>query len=260
MTRDARLFLINWFDKYVNRYRNANRALPAALELKYAHSLRVADNARLIAVELALAKEEVILAEGCGLLHDIGRFAQYEHYGSFSDADTVDHGLKGRLVLEAEALPERISASDWACIACAVDYHNRKTGDIPADLPADAQRLLKIIRDADKLDIMDLVLQSVIRDGFLDLPDMLPHIRLSRELTPDIIEEMRKGKSISISNLRTLADFLVMLASWFYDLNFAPTGRLAVSRNILQRLEQELPDHRLVRNMLEDIKTTLTKR
>lgn len=260
MTQDVRLFLINWFDQYVNRYRNASRALPAALELKYAHSLRVSDNAHLIACGLALPKEEVILAEGCGRLHDIGRFPQYEYYGSFSDADTMGHGTAGRRTMEAEGLPERIDSGDWACIACAVEYHNRKTGDIPADLPADAQRLLKIIRDADKLDIMDLALQSIIRDGFLELPDMLPHIRLSRELTPDIIEEMRKGKSISISNLRTLADFLVMLASWFYDLNYAPTGRLALSRNILQRLEQELPDHRLVRNMLEDIKTTLTKR
>ncbi|MFO7568487.1 MAG: HD domain-containing protein [Smithellaceae bacterium] len=260
MTQDIRLFLIHWFDQYVNRYRGEGGILPATLELKYAHSLRVAENARLIACGLVLEQQDVILAEGCGLLHDIGRFAQYDCYGSFSDADTVDHGLQGRLTLETEALPERFNTSDWAGIACAVEYHNRKTDDIPADLPADARRLLKIIRDADKLDIMDLVLQSVIRDGFLDLPGMLPHIRLSRELTPDVIEEIRKGKSISISKLRTLADFLLMLASWFYDLNYSLSVKLAVSRNILQRLERELPDHRLVRKMLEDIKTTLTKR
>ncbi len=228
MTKNSRLFIIQWFDQYVNRYRNTDGVLPAALELKYLHSRRVAENARIIAEDLDLSQAEIILAEGCGLVHDIGRFPQYTRYGSFHDADTVDHGMEGRKTLEGEKMPSLIAQEDWKQMACAVEYHNRKASDIPANLSGAAGLTLRLVRDADKLDIMDLVLQSINRDGFTDLPDM--------------------------SNLSTVADFMAMLASWFYDLNYAPTRKLATQRKIIQRIEQELPDTKAVRELLDDIK------
>lgn len=254
MTKDSRLFIIQWFDQYVNRYRNTDGVLPAALELKYLHSRRVAKNARIIAEDLDLSQAEIILAEGCGLVHDIGRFPQYARYGSFHDANTVDHGMEGRKTLEGEKMPSLIAQEDWKQMACAVEYHNRKASDIPANLSGAAGLTLRLVRDADKLDIMDLVLQSINRDGFTALPDMLPHIRLEQELTPGVIETVIKTKTISISNLSTVADFMVMLASWFYDLNHAPTRKLATQRKIIQRIEQELPDTKAVRELLDDIK------
>ena len=254
MTRDLHFFLTEWFDQYVNRYRGVDGLLPAALELKHTHSKRVAENARLIAGGIELADDVVLLAEVCGLVHDIGRFTQYTRYGSFSDPVTVDHGRAGRRILEAEKLPEMLNAGDWSQMACSVEYHNRKASDIPAGIPAETECLLKLIRDADKLDIMDLVLKSVHRDGFRELPDMLPHISTSRELTAAVIDEVIKTKTVSTGSLATVTDFLIMLASWFYDLNYAVTRRLAVSRSIIERLQQEMPDTPAVRALLNDIR------
>ena len=254
MTRDFRLFLNDWFDRYMQRYRDAKGVLPAALELKYRHSRHVAENARMIAEGLGLTPAEILLAEGCGLVHDIGRFPQYDRYGSFRDANTMDHGAAGRQTLEKEGLPLLIDADDWKRMACAVEYHNRKTADIPKNIPDDELRFLKLIRDADKLDIMELVMQSVARDGFSELFDMLPHIRLGQELTPLVMEEVQKTKTVSVESLQTVTDFLVMLASWFYDFNYAPARRLAASRDIIGRLERELPDTEAIRELLADIK------
>lgn len=257
MTENAQLFLADWFERYVNRYRDACGALPFALELKYAHSLRVAENARLITEGIGLAPEDVQLSYLCGLVHDIGRFIQYSRYGSFRDADTLDHGFAGRQVLEEEGLASYFSPDHWVRMACGVEYHNRKTNRIPAGLSAEARRLLNIIRDADKLDIMDLVLQSVTRDGFRELPDMLPHIRLNRELTPAVLEEFQKNKTISSGSLATLADFLVMLATWFYDLNYLPSRQLAVQRDLPGRLASELPDDPVARKVFARIRKTV---
>lgn len=254
-TQNIRTILAEWFDRYVGRYRSQEGLLPFALELKYGHSHRVAENARLIAEGIGLAPDDVQLAYLCGLLHDIGRFIQHERYGSFRDADTLDHGLAGRQVLEEENLSSCFSPENWMRMVSAVEYHNRKTNAIPAGLSAKTQELLNIIRDADKLDIMDLVLQSVARDGFRDLPDMLPHIRLSRELTPAVLEEFQKNKTISTDSLATVTDFLVMLATWFYDFNYAPSRRLAVSSRMIERLEKELPDAANIRRLLDDIKS-----
>ena len=260
MTKRERDSLQIWFERYVNRYRNADGVLPAALELKYHHSRRVADNARLIAQMLGWGQAEILIAESCGLIHDIGRFPQHFRYGSFHDADTVDHGRAGRLLLQEEGMPLLLKDDEWQKISCAVEYHNKKVSDIPRDLSHQAVLLLNLIRDADKLDIMDLVTNSVSDSGFKELPDMLPHITSGRELTPEVIEEVLKTKTVSVANLRTVTDFLMMMVSWFYDLNYSPSLRLTADRRILERIEKELPEHESVRNLLNDVKTLFVKK
>lgn len=254
MTQDSKTFLNDWFERDVNRYRNADGVLPAALELKYYHSRRVADNARLIAQMLGWGQTDILLAESCGLIHDIGRFSQHLSYGSFHDADTVDHGRAGRLLLEEEGIPAHLNYNEWLKISHAVEYHNKKVSDIPDNLPSDAVLLLKLIRDADKLDIMDLVINSVSANGFKELPDMLPHITPGRELTSVVIEEILKTKTVSVTNLRSVTDFLMMMVSWFYDFNYAPSLILAGNRRILERIEKELPEHESISDLLSDVK------
>ena len=229
--------------------------LSSPFKLKHLHSLRVAENAALIAAGLGLAQEEIELARAAGLLHDTGRFPQFARYGSFKDADTVDHGLEGRRVLE-EAAPFA-DADGRERLLCAVQYHNRKAEDIPPGLPAAQSDLLRLVRDADKLDIMDIVLDSIDADGFKDLPGMLPNIKLSRELTPGVLDKALNGESLSSGKLSTLADFLVMLASWFYDLNYIPSRRLAAQRGILPRIRGKLPDTAGIREFFSDIKETM---
>jgi hypothetical protein len=257
MTNEVKSLLHTWFESYINRFRDANGILPPALELKYFHSLRVAENARIIAEGFGLSAAEISLAHGCGLLHDIGRFTQFVNYGSFRDANTVDHGVEGLRVLAAEGLRPLLSKDDWPPIACAVEYHNKKAANLPDKLSRAEELFLRLIRDADKLDIMDLVLQSVAKDGFRELPDMLPHIRLNGGVTAEVMDEVTKTQSVSIDRLSTLADFLVMLASWFYDFNYPPTMRLADELNIINRIQRELPDTKAVRELLSGIKNNV---
>ncbi|OPL13934.1 MAG: hypothetical protein AVO39_02755 [delta proteobacterium MLS_D] len=234
--------LDEWFRSYVDRFRDDNGTLSPPLELKRLHSLRVADNARLIAVALGLPERDQCLAEGAGLIHDVGRFPQFVDFGSFRDADTVDHGVYGRKVLETEDIGGRFSVADWKILLCAVEYHNRLVSDIPADLEPEQRCTLDIVQDADKLDIMELVLRSVADDGFSELPTMLPQIRLNREISGAVLKEALETKAVKIGNLATLGDFLVMLTVWFHDFRFEPAKRLVVERNIPGRIRNELPN------------------
>ena len=174
MTEEECNSLTTWFDRYVDLFRDGTGLLPTALELKRTHSLRVSDNARLIARALAMPEEEQHLAEGAGLVHDVGRFPQFAKYGSFRDADTVDHGAEGRRILEEQNLSFIRSSEERRNLFCAVEFHNRNQKDIPQDLTPGQSRVLHLIRDADKLDILELVLDSVDADGFRELPHMLP--------------------------------------------------------------------------------------
>ena len=148
---------------------------------------------------------------------------------------------------------------DRELLLCVVEYHNRKQTDIPNGLSPGKSRFLSLIRDADKLDIMELVLRSVVIDGFQDLRDMLPHIRLCRELSPGVLAEAAKTGSVSNGNLATLSDLLVMMATWCYDMDYPPTRRLAIQRGILPRIRRELPDTTPVRELFVDITEALQK-
>ncbi|MBN1380593.1 MAG: HD domain-containing protein [Deltaproteobacteria bacterium] len=255
MTNEVQYVLKVWFENYINRYRNGDGVLCSPLELKLFHSQRVAENARTIARTLGLPKEEQSLAEGAGLVHDVGRFPQFVEFESFRDADTVDHGAYGRKVLEAENISRHLSDVDGAALLCAVEFHNHRTSDIPPGLSPKERRLLNVLRDADKLDVMDLVLRSVAADGFRELPTMLPQISLNRCISPSVLKEAMETKTVSSGNLATLGDYLVMLAVWFYDLNFAPTRRLAFQRDLLNRIQRELPDQQVLKPLFDDIES-----
>ena len=253
MTKEEQGFLEIWFRDYIHRFRNRDGVLHPMLELKRCHSLRVAENARSIAVALKLPEAGQRMAEGAGLVHDVGRFTQFARHGSFRDTDTVDHGAEGRRILETQDLPLLHDPGDRELLLCAVEYHNRNRMDIPRGFSCEQDRLLRLIRDADKLDIMELVLRTVASDGFRDLPMMLPHVRLCRELSPEVLKEAQNTRSVSSSNISTLADFLVMIATWFYDLNYLPTLHIAVERDILFRIQRELPETKAVSDVFASI-------
>ena len=64
------------FKKYTDSYRKYGEMI----ELKINHTDRVRQSCVWLAKKLNLSKEEVEIAEVCGLLHDIGRFEQYKRY------------------------------------------------------------------------------------------------------------------------------------------------------------------------------------
>lgn len=221
------------------------------LELKRKHSFRVAANARKIAADTGASESKQNLAESAGLVHDVGRFPQFSKFGSFRDTDTVNHGISGRAILESQDILLPLPSGERTQLLYAVEYHNRSKTDIP--FKSGRNWLLKVLRDADKLDIMELTLGSLVSDGFSDLSDMLPHISLNREVTPEVIHEALATGSVSIERLSTLADFLIMIATWFYDLYYVPTRKLAHERSIFLRIRQELPDSNDIEELFADI-------
>lgn len=240
MTNGEYLRLAAWFGRYMKTfYRDG--ALPGPLEFKRIHSARVGVNAALIAAGLRLEEGEASLARAAGLLHDAGRFNQYARFGTFRDEDSLDHGAESRRVLEAEAAGLSVDAEGFGRLLAAVQYHNRKQEDLPTGLSPSEDSLLKLVRDADKIDILESLVVSAEEDGFKSLHAMVPFIKLEKTLTPGVLEAVARGETLSIKNLFTLADIMVMAAGWFYDLNFGPARRVAAERGFLARLRRQLP-------------------
>ena len=79
------------FQEYTDRY-DSSRDM---IRLKIEHTYRVCGLCQQIARSLDLPEEEVDIAWLTGLLHDVGRFEQQRVYGTFTDADSIDHAKYG---------------------------------------------------------------------------------------------------------------------------------------------------------------------
>lgn len=203
------------FHIFLDRYRG--RDVPG-FQLKVAHTAHVAGRAKELAAKLGLSGEDLALAELIALLHDIGRFDEIDHTGSFDGAgfDHAAHGVK--LLFEDNLIRDFIADSSYdAIIKNAIANHS---GIAIAD-GLDGRSLLhaKIIRDADKLDNF-----RVKRDEAIEA--IFPGRVSSREdmerstVSDKVYAAAVNGQSVDIHDRITPLDCWVCILAFVYDLNF----------------------------------------
>lgn len=225
----------HWFDDYVDGFRHAGE-LHELLELKRAHSLRVAVNTRKIASALGWSARDVDLAEVGGLLHDIGRFPQYRDHRTFADAQSVDHGDLGADILARDFPWTQVTLLERQALELAVRHHNARR--IPAPLPAHALPLLKALRDGDKLDVLAVVRQWTEAG---QIQELFPHLPTTGPLSPTLLRRVAQGQHAPYAEVRSMADCHLFQLGWVYDLSYAPSHRMLVSTGLLDWLLSRLP-------------------
>ena len=157
ITNETLLRFKNAFHKHVDSFIFKEDFFQNGIESKREHTIRVAENSRLIAESLNMSQEEKVEAEVAGLFHDIGRFSQLFDFKTFVDRKSVDHGELGVNVLKEKKLLSILSEETRNNIYAAVANHNKAY--IAENLSFSQKHLTKIVRDADKLDIFKLASQ-----------------------------------------------------------------------------------------------------
>lgn len=184
------------------------------IKRKQLHSLRVRDYARKIAKELDLTDKQIDIATRIGLLHDIGRFEQYQKFKTFWDLKSVDHGDLGVEILkENNKIREFIEEADYdSSILTAIKNHNKY--QIEEGLDPETLIFCKIIRDADKLDIF-------YEGAELFWKDMIEKINQTK-ITDEIMELVKEEKSIQRKKVKSdeEIDSIITFVMMVYDLNF----------------------------------------
>jgi hypothetical protein len=238
MTAEMLTCLTGRFRTYVDRFR-VNGVLHPMHQLKLEHTVRVAADARAIAAGMNWPEKEVCLAEAVGLFHDIARFPQFKQYCSFSDTDTVDHGDLGFQTLENENLLKGIADEPRALILHSVQYHNKK--ELPPLLTAHEERHLRLIRDADRLDIFFICWDSIKTGRIHDHPEIIMNIDFDGPPTRTVLDQFEHGEAIDYRSIKSMADRFVLQLSWMQDLSYDSTKRLVRERNILEKFIDVLP-------------------
>jgi len=225
------------FDDYVSSFFIGIEKQDSALQIKVVHTKNVALEILDIANSLGLGAEDCYMAEILAILHDIGRFEQFVRYHTYSDTKSEDHALLGIKAIDRTDVLGKLGAGDNALIRAVVAHHNRAV--IPESSDSRFLFFLKLLRDADKIDILQVTTEQY--SGFntneaiqIGLPD-------EAEVSDAIVQNVIHGKIARVDDMKTLNDFKLLQIGWIFDLNFPRTFEIVNNRKYLVKIGAVLP-------------------
>lgn len=240
MRPDDLLTLKERFTRYVAGFLDMDAEGVRNIRLKEEHTLRVAEVMEKLVEGEGLPEQECLIASASALCHDLGRFPQYRRWRTFRDSDSDNHARLSVEVIRDERLLDHLAPEEQLLIEEAVRFHNLLA--LPERHASPHDRFIRLLRDADKLDIWRVFLEyyrlpeqeraSAVGLGFPDLP----------EVTPVCLESLAEGRIVRLEQARVLNDFKLLQISWVYDLNFATSYRLLLEQGYLDLLGATLPD------------------
>lgn len=245
--------VINAFAEYVRNYDPSDEKI----KLKIEHTYRVAGLCQRIAESLGLSEPDVDIAWLLGMLHDIGRFEQIRHFGTFNDAQSVDHAEFGADLLFKEGLIRKFAEGYYEECELARsgneeaeqiiknnEHHNKDTGllemairqhnkyRVKEDLTERQRMFCDILRDADKVDIFKVN---------ADIPMEIIYDVTTEELkngviTKEVLESFYKKETVLKSVRRSAVDHIVGHISLLFELVYKESYRQAKEQGYVYKL------------------------
>ena len=225
------------FAAYVKAYDAENDKI----KMKIEHIERVSQVAKKLATKLELEEEDVKLAELIGLLHDIGRFEQIKTFNTFNDRKSVNHGEYGVHVLfnkQNGMIRKFIEDNQYDdIIKNAIYYHNKDKLDIPDNLTTRELLHIKIVRDSDKIDILNILTYEKKETAWekADLSDDV--------ITEEIYNEFMENGRIDYHKRKTSADSLVGHFAYIFDFNFPESIQFIKQQNYMEKIYKRFEFH-----------------
>ncbi|CCK82079.1 HD domain-containing protein [Desulfobacula toluolica] len=246
------------FFEYVSGFYGNTPEQNRMFNLKEVHTLRVCANILRLGRSLNLTQDELKIVEISALFHDIGRFKQYRDYATFNDKKSVNHAKLGIRELSVHKILKDLSTEEKRYIVTAIAWHNAY--QLP-DIQNKKQLLfIKLLRDADKLDIWKVVIDyysKKIKQGtdaiFLNFPDK------GQAYSEKIINALNNGQLVQTCHLSCLTDLKLLQISWVYDLNFNESYKLLRQSRFIEKIEQTLPPEKQIKDAVKIALTHIEK-
>ena len=187
-------------------------------ELKIVHTYHVAENAKKIAQELNLSKEDIELAELIGILHDIGRFEELKITKELNSVKFDHAGHGSEMLFEKCMIRKFIEDNQYdGIIKKAIENHT------------------KIIRDADKIDNYRVKKDEKVEAIFpkrVNKKEDMEESKLSDKVYNTVLDK----KCVDIHDRVTPLDFWVCILAFTFDLNFEVSYKIVKENDYINVL------------------------
>ncbi len=247
-----------WFEGYVRSYLDTDAEGEKNISLKVEHTRKVCEVMDLLTAGEGLSPAECLLAGAVALLHDVGRFPQYRRWRTFRDSISDNHARLAVDVIREQKLLDDVPPQECLLIEEAVRFHNLLS--VPVQLKSSTDLFLRLIRDADKLDIWRVFTEIFSTPAherasaaLLDLPDRAG-------VTEACAAALASRRIVRLDTVACVNDFRLLMMSWTYDLNFGTSFKLLLNRGYLEVLSTGLPDNPTVRSAVASVREYLAER
>lgn len=216
------------------------------VQMKIGHIMRVVENCRKIAINLELAEEQIKLAELIGLLHDIGRFEQYQIFDKNTDTKVLDttkkfdHGEAGVEVLKKDNyIRKYIEETTYDDIIYTAVYEHNKY-KLTKGLSKEKELFSKIIKDADKIDLLYEAVYIYWQDE-----ERIQKVEEGK-LSEKMLEDFYQHKLADNRNRVSETDQILRFASFVFDINFPCSFKIIKENDyvskMIDRFNYQIPE------------------
>ena len=244
------------FKKYTDNYDTSDEKI----KLKVDHTYRVAALSERIARSLGLGDDDTNLAWLIGMLHDIGRFEQLKNYGTFSDAESIDHAHYGVELLFEDGIIEKFvgenaakdlkGTKDLKETAVKSENEEKETKEISEldilrtaiwnhsayhveeGLTDRVKMFCNIIRDADKIDILkvnyDVTLEVIY--------DVTTEELKNSGVTDEVMKAFMEHHAVLRSLKKTPIDNLVGHAALVFELVYNESFKIVKEQGYIEKM------------------------
>jgi hypothetical protein len=248
-----------WFTDFVRGfYTSDDEFLNANIQLKECHTHCVCNEMRQLTTALKMDENDTLIAETIALFHDVGRFPQFQKYRTYKDTISENHCLLALKMLAEHNVLAVLSDDDRVVIERAIEFHGIK------ELPSLDDRTLhfaKLIRDADKIDIFELLVENyrLMADEpekfkwEVEFPD-------TPECNPEVIHALLNKQLIHYDQIKTINDAKLLQLGWVYDVYFDYSLKQISDRGYLQAIINLLPQTEEVKQVTDYVLSYVKKR
>lgn len=269
----------NVFKKYTDNYDISDEKI----KLKVDHTYRVAALSERIARSLGLGDDDTNLAWLIGMLHDIGRFEQLKNYGTFSDAESIDHAHYGVELLFEDGLIEKFvsenaakdlkGTKDLKETAVKSENKEKETKEISEldilrtaiwnhsayrveeGLTDRVKMFCNIIRDADKIDILkvnyDVTLEVIY--------DVTTEELKNSGVTDEVMKAFMEHHAVLRSLKKTPIDNLVGHAALVFELVYNESFKIVKEQGYIEKMLSYVSDNQDTVKKFEIMRNDMNK-
>ena len=221
----------NIFEKYIkDNYDIDNEKISHKLN----HTYHVVENARIIATDMDLDKENINLAMVIALFHDIGRFEQVLDKNSFrEDIIKYDHAALGvKLLFEDDLIRKFIKDDKYDdVIRTAILNHSKYILD-PSNMTDIEILHSKIIRDADKVDSF----RAKSEEDIYTMANITKEDIENSYITDKIYNDFMEEKTIISKDRKTGIDIWISYIAFVFGLEFSSSLKIIKDKDYINKL------------------------
>lgn len=234
------------FAAYVKNYDVCDEKI----RLKIEHTYKVADLCEKIAESEACSPEQADKAWLIGLLHDIGRFEQLKRFGTFIDSESIDHADFGADLLFGDGLIREFvqDGSGDILLERAIRTHNAFR--LPENFDEETLMFCNIIRDADKIDIMRVNVETPLEEIYNVSTEKLRSTVISDRVLDSFFEEHATLRDYK----KTATDYIAGHISLVYELVYPYSIREAYRQGFLHKMMDFQSDNPRAREQFQLIR------